>query len=264
MHLGTGIERQAWQNVSTYRLETLMKLARLPLVVSIFALALLLIGGPGYRLGLWGLGFGLLDVMRYALFAGAAGALLAIVFLIIPKTRTGHVPALLLAIVIGGIVATIPVVVRGNAQDHPIHDITTNPDDPPAFVEILPLRADAPNPAAYGGPDVAAIQRETYPDLQPLRSDARRADMIEIALQVARDMGWEIIAADTPAGRIEAVDTTFWYGFKDDIVVLVTGEDRSLQLDVRSKSRVGRSDMGKNAERIREYLQNAERKLTGS
>ena len=77
-------------------------------------------------------------------------------------------------------------------------------------------------------------------------------------------MGWEIVAAQTPAGRIEAVDPTFWYGFKDDIVVLVTGQDGSLQLDVRSKSRVGRSDLGKNAARIREYLGEAERRLSGS
>jgi hypothetical protein len=190
--------------------------------------------------------------------------LLAVVFLIIPKTRSGHAPALLAAVVIGALVAAVPVVVRGNAQDHPIHDVTTNPDDPPAFVEILALRADAPNPAGYGGSEVAAIQREIYPDLKPLKSDASRARLFETALDTARGMGWEIIAADTPAGRVEAVDTTFWYGFKDDIVVLVSGEDGSLQLEVRSKSRIGRSDMGKNAARIREYLQSAERRLADS
>ncbi len=241
-----------------------MKLARLPLGLSILALVMLLIGGPGYRLGLWGLGFGLLDAMRYALFLGAGAAMLALVFLIIPKTRSGHAPALLTALVLGVAVAWVPVQVRGTAEAHPIHDVTTNPEDPPAFVEILNLRADAPNPAAYAGPETAEIQRDIYPDLRPLRSDLSREDLFEAALEAARAMGWEIIAADTPAGRIEAVDTTFWYGFKDDIVVLVTGEDGSLQLDVRSKSRVGRSDLGKNAERIREYLEQAERRLSGS
>lgn len=241
-----------------------MKLARLPLGVSVLALATLLVGGPGYRMGLWGLGFGLLDAMRYALYLGAAGALLAAVFLVIPKTRSGHASVLLAALVLGVGVAIVPVLVRGNAQDHPIHDVTTDPDDPPAFVEILALRADAPNPAAYAGPETAEIQREIYPDLQPLRSDAGRTETFEAALAAARSMGWEIVAADTPAGRIEAVDTTFWYGFKDDIVVLVTGQDGSLQLDVRSKSRVGRSDLGKNAARIREYLGEAERRLSGS
>lgn len=241
-----------------------MTLARLALGVSLLALLLLLIGGPGYRLGLWDLEFGLLGVMRYALFLGAGGALFAAVLLAIPKTRSGHGAALLAALVVGAGVASVPVLVRGQAEGHPLHDITTDTRDPPAFVEILPLRADAPNPAAYGGAEVAEAQRELYPEIVPLRSDADRERLFETALAVAREMGWEIIAADTPAGRIEAVDTTFWYGFKDDIVILVTGDDGTLQLDMRSKSRVGRSDLGKNASRIRAYLDAVEQRLATS
>lgn len=241
-----------------------MTLARLALGLSILALLLLLIGGPGYRMGLWGLEFGLLGVMRYALFLGAGAALFSAVLLAIPSTRSGHAAALLTALVLGAGVASVPVLVRGQAEGHPLHDITTAPDDPPAFVEILPLRADAPNPAAYGGAEIAETQREIYPEIVPLRTDAEREELFETALAVARDMGWEIIAADTPAGRIEAVDTTLWYGFKDDVVILVTGDDGALQLQMRSKSRVGRSDLGKNASRIRSYLDAVEQRLSAS
>ncbi|HEU0306092.1 MAG TPA: DUF1499 domain-containing protein, partial [Lysobacter sp.] len=75
------------------------------------------------------------------------------------------------------------------------------------------------------------------------------------AQQVARDMGWELVAADATAGRIEATDTTLWFGFKDDIVVRVEAEGSGSRIDVRSLSRVGKSDVGTNAKRIHAYLQ---------
>jgi uncharacterized protein (DUF1499 family) len=68
-------------------------------------------------------------------------------------------------------------------------------------------------------------------------------------------MGWEIVAADPATGRIEATATTFWYGFKDDVVVRVGAGNGGSVIDVRSKSRVGRSDLGANASRIRTYLE---------
>lgn len=77
----------------------------------------------------------------------------------------------------------------------------------------------------------------------------------EQALAVARKMGWEIVAADPAAGRIEAIATTFWYGFKDDVVVRINEDNEGSVIDVRSKSRVGRGDLGANASRIRAYLE---------
>jgi uncharacterized protein (DUF1499 family) len=80
------------------------------------------------------------------------------------------------------------------------------------------------------------------------------------ALAAARDMGWEIVAADSAAGRIEATATTFWYGFKDDVVIRVTPSDQGARIDVRSESRLGGSDVGTNARRITTYL----KKLAGT
>jgi uncharacterized protein (DUF1499 family) len=75
------------------------------------------------------------------------------------------------------------------------------------------------------------------------------------ALEAARDMGWEIVDSDPARGRIEATDTTPWYGFKDDVVVRVRAEGSGSRIDVRSVSRVGRSDVGTNARRIEDYLE---------
>jgi uncharacterized protein (DUF1499 family) len=75
------------------------------------------------------------------------------------------------------------------------------------------------------------------------------------ALNAARDLGWQIVAAVPAEGRIEATDTTVWFGFKDDIVVRVTPTAGGSRIDVRSVSRLGQGDLGKNAARIRAYLQ---------
>jgi uncharacterized protein (DUF1499 family) len=80
------------------------------------------------------------------------------------------------------------------------------------------------------------------------------ARAFERALAVARAQGWEIVAAVPAEGRIEATDTTRFFGFKDDIVIRVKAEGAGSRVDVRSLSRVGKSDVGKNASRIRAYL----------
>ena len=74
------------------------------------------------------------------------------------------------------------------------------------------------------------------------------------ALEAARASGWEIVAAVPQERRIEAVATTFWFGFKDDIVVRIRPAPGGSRIDVRSVSRVGRSDLGTNAKRIRAFL----------
>ena len=141
------------------------------------------------------------------------------------------------------------------AQSVPaIHDITTDTENPPAFVSILPLRKDAPNTADYGGPEIAAKQKAAYPDLTSAMLPLPPPPAFEHALRTARDMGWTIVDSNPGEGRIEATDTTFWFGFKDDIVIRIVPADQGSRVDVRSVSRVGRSDVGTNAKRIRKYL----------
>ena len=82
----------------------------------------------------------------------------------------------------------------------PIHDITTDTEDPPAFETILPLRAQAPNPATYGGPAVAAQQREGYPDIAPADYPIETEAAFEAAVAAARDLGWTVVAMDEATG----------------------------------------------------------------
>ena len=136
-----------------------------------------------------------------------------------------------------------------------IHDITTDTDRPPQFVGVVPLRADAPNPVEYGGPELAAQQRQGYPDTSAaVAAVAAEPGVRPRAGHGARQMGWEIVASDPQSGRIEATDTTFWFGFKDDVVIRVAPAPDGSRVDVRSLSRVGLSDVGTNAARIRKFL----------
>jgi uncharacterized protein (DUF1499 family) len=225
------------------------------LVIALLSAALLLLAGPGTRLELWDFRFGF-TLMRWALYGGVAAAVLGVLGLLVPVTRRGGVPALVGAILIGVGTAAVPWTFVQKARSvPPIHDITTDTADPPRFVAIAPLRADAPNPLAYPGEETAAQQREAYPAVQTLRLDAWPAIAFEHALETARAQGWEIVEASEEEGRIEATATTFWFGFKDDVVIRVRGDDGGSAIDMRSKSRVGRSDVGANAARIQDYLQ---------
>src|SRR5437667_5895288 len=141
-----------------------------------------------------------------------------------------------------GIMAGAPAIsLRTQAQSLPyIHDVTTDTRTPPVFVALLETRKAAPNGADYGGPDVAALQLKGYPNVRPLILPLAPAQAFTRALDVARAMGWEIAAADAGSGRIEATATTWWFGFKDDVVVRIVAQSGGSRVDVRSVSRVGK------------------------
>ncbi len=228
---------------------------RTTLTFAIFAALLLLAAGPGSRVGLWSFGIGF-DLLRWGAYLGLAAAAAALVQLLVPRWRTPRAWPLAAALVLGVLAAAVPWVWAQRAgRVPPIHDITTDTNDPPAFLAVLPLRADAPNPATYGGPEIAAAQRRAYPDLGPLAMATMPASAtFARALDAARASGWAIVAADSGAGRIEATAATGWFGFKDDVVVRVRPAGAGSVIDVRSVSRVGVSDVGTNARRIRGYL----------
>jgi len=221
------------------------------LIVSVAAVALLLAAGPGTRAGLWTFRTGF-QMLRYAAYGGMGGAALALVALVAGGRRGLAALALLL-----GLAAFLPpwMMQRGARSKPPIHDITTDTENPPPFVAVAPLRRDASNPAEYGGPEIAAQQRKAYPDLKPAVLSLPPARAFERARDEAKAQGWEIVAAVPEEGRIEATDTTRWFGFKDDVVIRVRPEGQGSRVDVRSVSRVGRGDVGKNAERIRRFLE---------
>ena len=136
----------------------------------------------------------------------------------------------------------------------PIHDITTDTSDPPPFVDVLPLRAGARNSAVYGGSTVAAMQHAAYPDIAPVYLALAPTAAFVKALAAANAMEWSIVAADSSAGRIEATATTRVFRFKDDVVIRIRPHDGGSRVDIRSVSRIGGGDLGKNASRIREFI----------
>jgi uncharacterized protein (DUF1499 family) len=135
----------------------------------------------------------------------------------------------------------------------PIHDITTDAGDPPAFVALMPARKASANGADYRR-ESFQLQRAAYAEIQPLRLEEKPDRVFQRARDAARALGWDVVASDATAGRIEATDTTAWWGFKDDVVVRVRAEGEGTRVDVRSMSRVGRSDLGANAARVRAFL----------
>lgn len=236
----------------------------LPLIgvaLAIGAAILLAAAGGGTRLGLWPFRTGF-TLLKYGAYTGSAAflvALAATLYSVKSGSRLGLVLALAAALA-GAAVTTVPVSWKLTAQRLPrIHDISTDITNPPTFVAVLPLRTDAPNPAGYGGPEIAALQRKGYPDIKTVVLELPLAGAYEAALSAASAMGWQIVAAVPAEGRIEATDTTFWFGFKDDIVIRVAPAGNRSLVDIRSVSRVGVSDVGTNARRIRAYV----KKLTG-
>ena len=232
------------------------KIALAGLAVAIVAALVLAAAGPGYRVQLWGIptGFGMLRWAVYIGLAGAAVSLFAAVAALVQR-KTKDLPLALAGIILGIAIANIPYSWREAAREVPaIHDITTDTADPPVFVAILPLRAGAKNPPEYAGREVAVQQERAYPDIRPMLLAVAPITAFERALAAARGQGWEIVAAVPDEGRIEASDTTLWFGFVDDVVIRVTPMDTGSRVDIRSKSRVGGSDVGINAKRIRKFL----------
>ena len=225
-------------------------------ILAVLAALAAMLAGLGSRWELWYFRTGFV-VLRWAAYVGIAAAIVSLIGVILtwPTTlRHGFLPSVF-GVVIGILVFGIPWCYWRTAQRVPaIHDITTDTENPPRFVSILPLRENAPNSSEYGGPEIAAKQRAAYPDLAPTVLPAPPNKAYEQALAAARKTGWVIVDANPADGRIEATDTTFWFGFKDDIVIRVTPSDHGSRVDIRSVSRVGKSDVGMNAKRIRKYL----------
>lgn len=212
--------------------------------------------GIGYRLDLWDYRTGFM-VLRWSAYIAAGAGVVALVTLAIAAIKRARNPAV--AALVGAALALMVVVPGWNLQriggEVPrIHDITTDTDNPPQWVALLPVREKASNGAKYAGEKLAQAQKAAYPDIQPLKLQVPPARAFERALAAAKAMDWEIAAAEAAQGRIEATATTRWFGFKDDVVIRITSEGDMSRIDVRSMSRVGRSDLGTNARRIRAYL----------
>jgi uncharacterized protein (DUF1499 family) len=225
------------------------------LVLASLAALAAICAGLGYRWEFWSHGpaFTILRWAGYASLAGAAVSLVAALLVLRRRPRRGLLPAAA-GLALGLLVAAVPLsYLRAARSVPPIHDISTDMDDPPGFVAILALRANAPNSAVHAGASIAGQQREAYPDIVPIVLPLAPQQAFTKALAATRALGWQVVAAVPEDGRIEATDRTFWFGFRDDVVVRVKPQNGGSVIDLRSVSRVGRSDVGANAKRIRRF-----------
>lgn len=226
------------------------------LALSLAAVVLPAAAGLGSRFGAWHFrtGFALLKVDVYL---GGAAVLVAGVAFGVALTRRFRPawPVALAAVLLPLFpLATILGAYHDAGVLPRIHDITTDPADPPGFEAVVPLRPPGANTLVYGGPALAAQQAAAYPDIRPILSPLTPDRAYELARSLVHAYGWKPVREDPQAGAIEAVDTTFWFGFKDDISIRVRPREGGSRVDVRSVSRVGVSDVGTNARRIRRFI----------
>jgi uncharacterized protein (DUF1499 family) len=212
-----------------------------------------LLAGLGYRWGWWHFRSGI-QIMRWSATIDLAAVVLTAAMLAwnigMRRALAASVAGLALALIVAG----PPLYYWRTLERVPrIHDISTDSANPPRYVAVLPLRKGAENPADYSA-EVAAQQQQAYPDIAPAMLDAPPAQAFARAEHAARAMGWDIVAVAPGDLRIEATDTTLLFGFKDDIVIRIAAAGSGSRVDVRSLSRVGKSDFGVNANRIRKFL----------
>jgi len=232
-----------------------MLLARVALLLAGTAMLVLIGSGPMYQLELASLdaayaGLGLAAVIgAAALLAGMATVVVSVRVRSIPHMAFGLTSALL------GIAAVaIPIRARADAAAAaPLHDISTDLRDPPAF-KILASDYDESPATLQRDPATDALQQRAYPDIQPLMLPVGTADAFEEVLETMNEFDWPVADASQREGRVEVTIRSPWFGFRDNLVIRLTAAGNSTRVDVRSVSRDGANDMGRNAEHIREFL----------
>lgn len=249
-------------------MRVLSAMAKLSFAGFLISLAIGLLAGFGTRAGLWDFKFGLLQLFPWCLYIGIAAFAIGLVWVIsalIANVGTGARYGLI-GLIGSAVVLALPLYDLYVAKTSPpIHDISTDIEHPPQFEALLSMRKGATNGPEYDGPKLVKmpdgtmhstswLQRKYYGDIHTIAILTPPEKLFNRALEAAKDMGWTIVADAPDEGRIEATDTSLFFGFTDDIVIRVRPSGMGAKLDIRSKSRVGVSDVGKNAARIREFV----------
>jgi hypothetical protein len=226
-------------------------------IAAVAGAALIFIGPIGYRFGLLSLQAAADQVFVWGAYLGGLAALLSLVGLLAAFSRrrdgrrgTGRA---VLALLVGAVAfragGRIPFMPPAAA----LADVTTDTTNPPVYVSLPQMRGDSAPPLVYPGEPLASQQKRAYPDITPLVLSRPKDEVFARALGAIRRMGWTLVAADGPAGRIEASASTRLFGTIDDVIVRVVAQDGGSRVDVRAVSR--EPDGGRNsATRVRSVL----------
>jgi uncharacterized protein (DUF1499 family) len=196
-------------------------------------------------------------------YAGASGAFVMGLAAAVGIWRHGTPGAarVFVGLLVSSAMLAAPLLLLPSVAQYPkINDVTTDVQSPPEFSSLVRRRGPGANPAIYPGESFAQEQARAYPDLKPMVLDRSREEAFELAAEAVRKLRMDIVREDAPGddpgqpGMIEAVDRTLILGFYDDVAIRVTGNETSARVDIRSASRFGRFDLGRNAERIRSLM----------
>jgi len=249
-------------------------LAKAALGGFVLGLVLALTAAFGTRLGLWNYALGV-KLLIPGVAVGAVGLVCGIVW--IWRALKGNDSAGWRFGAVGLSGSLLLVGVPANAlwlslSLPPIHDISTDIGDAPQFHTLLAWRDGAPNPPAYDGPNIvtyggkrmttALAQKYGYPTIKPVERLRGRASEKEFyakmfwrGLNTVNAFGWQVASFDFKSGRIEATDTSLWFGVVSDIVIRIRPAGSwGVRIDIRAKSRVGESDLGRNAGLILDFI----------
>jgi Protein of unknown function (DUF1499) len=243
---------------SRTRIHVFLTAAAVGFGLAVLALVLLAAAPLGWRAGWWSYSVSLLTLLPYAGYAALAGGIISLLALIFGRSALGGrgVTMAVIGVLVAAGAAYVPWHWNNMRRVYPpINDITTDVVNPPTYsAAVLATRAGEDSVPVTYDVKIAAQQKKAYPDIAsailPLASSAAFTK----ALEAAKAQGWNIVATDPASGTIEASQTSFWFGFTDDIVIRVTKDDEGSRVDIRSHSRHGRSDFGVNANRVRAYL----------
>ncbi len=229
------------------------RLARIAFILATVGSLIVAVSGPVHRF----LGLDIeaaIAIFRYGFYLTVGGVALGLATILPARPGDKRRGFAFLAIVIGAAGGWVPLHWFLNAQHRPaINDITTDTANPPPLVATAQLRRGAPNPPAYPK-ESAALQRAAFPDIEPVVLAVPPAEAFKRADRAAMALDWDIVARVPADGRLEAIATSPWFGFRDDIVVRIRPQGTGSRIDIRSKSRMGESDLGGNAERVRAFI----------
>lgn len=199
--------------------------------------------------------FGGLAIAALSILLGLAG------FAAIWQNGSRGMARILLAFLIDGLILAYPAYLALQYRKLPaIHDITTDPIDPPRFEALARLRTgDGANPAVYAGLYSAEQQRQFYPEIAPVELEISADRAYAIALQLVNKRKWLVIDERAPqpprrVGRIEAVARSPIMGFREDVSIRVVADGEDSRVDIRSASRYFESDLGSNASRVSKFI----------
>ncbi|WP_187265446.1 DUF1499 domain-containing protein [Reinekea thalattae] len=200
-------------------------------------------------------------IIRHALEVGAVVLICSVLMLVfVRETRLKMLTAsLLIAIPMLGAYllqpAPTPNATPGE-RPAPLNDISTDTSNPPIFEAVAAIRPEGSNTLTYPGEKAAILQAERFPSIAPMATHLSAEQAYDVVLELIEKNGWQLIEANLPEGKIEAVAATIIFNFKDDIVFRVVPTNTGSIVDMRSHSRVGRGDMNVNGNRVIAFIEN--------